>query len=201
MKSTVSFCKEHPDIFFTRVDKGNITVAMDRQVYNNKMLALLNDKDTYSLVDKDPSPGIERKLNEILKKWLSKEYITKKKFFSLKTSDVPLLKAYGLPKIHKKDFPFRLIVSSTNSALYKLASFLNDIIMNSLPHTSGHVANSFDLYDRLSGVKLRNSDIIFSLNVTSLFTNVPLDLTFQSISNIGGTLLPLILKCLYKNSW
>lgn len=81
MKSTISFRHKHLDIFFTKADKESIIIASDRHVYNNKIMALLNDKDTYMLVDKDSSPIIKRKLNEIFKKWLSKDYINKKVFY------------------------------------------------------------------------------------------------------------------------
>lgn len=143
---------------------------------------ILNDKDTYITVAKDPSPTIEKKLNEFLKRWLDNDYISKKQFYCLKTTGAPLPKAYGLPKVHKKDIPFRLIVSATNSALYKLASFLNEIIKNSLLLTDYHATNSFELYDRLVGKRLRDSNIILSLDAVSLFTNVPTELALEGIS-------------------
>jgi len=41
--------------------------------------------------------------------------------------------------------------------------------------------NSSDLYKSLSG-RILNSDVLISLDVTSFFTNVPLDLAIDSIS-------------------
>jgi len=84
-----------------------------------------------------------------------------------------------LPKVHKKN---RIIVSSVNTALYFLASFLQDIISDSLEISNKHIANSLDFYNSLSGRQVRDTDILISLDVTSLFTNVLLDLAFESIS-------------------
>jgi len=42
--------------------------------------------------------------------------------------------------------------------------------------------NSFDIYNRLSGMKVSDSDVLVSLDVVSLFTNVPLDLAMNSVS-------------------
>jgi len=92
-------------------------------MYNDKVLGLLNNKDTYEVVNKDPSKNIEKKLNNLLKEWLKKNYINKKDYFLLRSSDASLPKAYGLPKIHKHNYPLRMIVSSTNGALYNLTSW------------------------------------------------------------------------------
>jgi len=43
-KLTTSFCKNNPNIIFTRADKGNVTVALKKDIYINKIEELLNDK-------------------------------------------------------------------------------------------------------------------------------------------------------------
>jgi len=45
-KSTVNFNKEHPNIIFTKADKGNITVVLEREFCIKKMEELLGDTDT-----------------------------------------------------------------------------------------------------------------------------------------------------------
>jgi len=59
-KSTNSFCKNNPDIIFTRADKGNVTVALNKTVYNKKMEELLQDKNTYEIVKKNLINSIEK---------------------------------------------------------------------------------------------------------------------------------------------
>jgi len=72
-------------------------------------------------------------------------------------------------------------VSSINTALYPLASYLQKIISNSLVHDNKQVKNSFELYNSLSGTRICNTHILISLDVISLFTNVPQDLAINSI--------------------
>jgi len=43
--STLRFCKNNPNIIFTRADKGNVTVAVNREEYINKIELMLQDKD------------------------------------------------------------------------------------------------------------------------------------------------------------
>jgi len=180
---TVKFCKNNPNVIFTRADKGNVTVAIDKIDYLNKMETMLKDQNTYMLINKDPMKNIEKCLNTRLKKWFQNNYITKQTYFSLFSSDSALPKAYGLPKIHKKNYPYRIIVSSINTALYKLASFLQSIITSSLPHDKRQIKNSFELYGTLSGKRICNTHKLISLDVVSLFTNTPQALAINSITN------------------
>ena len=49
------------------VDKGVAMVIMDQQDYNNKAQALLQDTNTYRVLNKDPTPQIKSKLITLLK--------------------------------------------------------------------------------------------------------------------------------------
>jgi len=99
---TKKFCQENPEVIFTRADKGSITlVALNKNDYIRKMEDLLSDTNTYTLVKKDPSTSIEKKLNDLIKYWYKKEYITKSIMLQLRSSDSLLPKAYGLPKIQR----------------------------------------------------------------------------------------------------
>jgi len=189
LKSTKEFIRNNPDILFTRADKGNATVVLNTNTYIQKMEELLSDRETYIVVNKNPTPTIEKNLNDTLKKWLHRELISKKEFFRLRSSDSLLPKAYGLPKIHKVNCPFRIIVSSINTTLYSFAKFLQDIIASGSPTCTSHVSNSFELCVALSGLRIGDDQILVSFDVVSLFTNVPLDLALHSIEkrwiNIG----------------
>jgi len=65
---TRKFCHKNPNIIFTRADKGNTTIALNKITYINAMEEALKDVNTYTIVNKDPSLSIERKLNDIVKK-------------------------------------------------------------------------------------------------------------------------------------
>jgi len=79
------------------------------------------DINTYIIVKKDPSIAMEKKLNEMIKKWYKENYIIKKEILQLRSSDLILPKAYSLSKIHKENTSLRIIVPSVTK-------------YNSLPH-------------------------------------------------------------------
>ena len=49
------------------VDKGVAMVIMDQQDYDNKAQALLQDTNTYKVLNKDPTPQLKNKLITLLK--------------------------------------------------------------------------------------------------------------------------------------
>jgi len=177
---TKKFVCENPEIIFTRADKGNITVALNKNDYIKKMEELLNYTTTYTLITRDPSTSVEKKLNDLLKHWYNKEYINKFELLKMRSSDSLLPKAYGLPKIHKTNAPLRIIVSSINT-LYPLGKYLNKIISDNIPSSNYQVRNGFELCHALSRKTLPDNCKFFSFDVTSLFTNVPIELAIDSI--------------------
>ncbi|XP_011646862.1 uncharacterized protein LOC105433306 [Pogonomyrmex barbatus] len=123
-------------------------------------------------------------------------------------SNGTLPRVYDLSKIHKQDFPFRLIVSCVDSPLYALASSLNKLIMKSIPKSDTGIDNSFQLIQKLSNVHIDDDFSLISLDVKSLFTNVPFDLGMDSISKRWDDIAPNcdipkeeFLKAIYKQTF
>ena len=58
--------KTDKDIVILPADKGRVTVAMDRTDHHDKMNELVNDKQTYEELKRDPTPALQRKLNSKL---------------------------------------------------------------------------------------------------------------------------------------
>jgi len=85
-----------------------------------------------------------------------------------------------LPKLHKKDHPLRVIASSLKSPLYELALFLHNIIKCSVSEAESSVGNSFKLVNDLNGKMMVSGS---TLDVVSLFTNVPCEFVCEGIIN------------------
>lgn len=182
-KLTQQFIKQHPNIIFTRADKGNITVAIDKNEYLSQMKNALNDPNTYTVVEKNPTKKIENELNNRLKHLLNKKYITSQQYHSLRSSDKLIPKVYGTPKTYKIGYPLRIIISSVNSPLYSVGNFIHNILKKSLPKARSFVENSFTLSGTLSNQKIDDPFILMSLDVVSMFTNVSTDLALKGIEN------------------
>jgi len=181
LNCTKKFVKENPDILFTRADKGNATVAMDLSHYKNSMNDILSDPNTYIVIKKDPIKKLFSSMKSLLSGWLKNEYIDIRLYRKMLTTDGVLPRAYGLPKLHKKDYPLRVIISSLKSPLYELACFLHKTIKNSVMEADSSVGNSFNLVKELDGKLLEPGYTFASLDVISLFTNVPIEYAYDAI--------------------
>jgi len=170
---TKTFTKEHPEIFFTKADKGNTTVILNKKDYLNKMTDMLSDSHTYEIIHQDPTNNLTQKLRQLLTRWKNNGYIDISTYRKLLTTDGSLPRAYGLPKIHKQGYPLRIIVSSIGSPLYALSNFLHNTIKNSISTPNSFIKNSYHLVSKLSGITLDAQLQFAFLDVVFLFTNVP----------------------------
>lgn len=69
---TKEFLTNYPNIFVTKADKGNVTVALDKHEYLDKMKNLLLDTETYIEVNCDLTKKTISKLKVLLQHWLKK---------------------------------------------------------------------------------------------------------------------------------
>ena len=117
LRTIKSFINNHLNILNTNADKGNITVALDKNAYVSKMEEILSDTNTYAFVNKDPNKKLTRDLRTFLVRWKRDQFIDELTYRRLLTSDGIIPRAYGLTKIHKEGYPLRVIVSCV-SLLY-----------------------------------------------------------------------------------
>lgn len=147
------------------------------------MNSQLSDTDTYIVLTNDPTKKLTTELHSLLTRWIDSNYITPGQYKNLNCTVGIIPRAYGLPKIHKNDVPLRIIVSSLDSPLYNLSSFLHSILKESIPLASSFIKNSYDLVDKLFNIQIDEHLNLISLDVLSLFTNVPIDLAITNVNN------------------
>ena len=92
-----------------------------------------------------------------------------------------LAKCYGLPKIHKQDTPLRPIISWINSPTHFLVKILYYELKDSIKVPKSHLNGSLDLKKELEDLVVDDDHVLLSLDVSSLFTNVPCDLVLKSL--------------------
>ena len=175
--------KSDPNIIITRPDKGKGVVILDRVPFETKVDNILNDNNTFKRIDGDLFSLIiklEDKFNRILR--TIKSNIGENLYKSLYASGTRPGILYCLPKIHKVNTPLRPIISSINTAGYKIAKFL-------VPFLSNLTVNDYTLKDSatfvnyIKDLNLPPGFVMSSFDVTNLFTNVPLKETTEIILN------------------
>ena len=93
---------------------------------------------------------------------------------------------YGLPKIHKENIPRRPILSMVRSAQHELAKSLGEVLQPVLDSLSHFVVKDFFTFAESIRAKTPTSEdnIMASLDIKILFTNVPLTETIEICAHL-----------------
>ncbi|XP_039433524.1 uncharacterized protein LOC120415946 [Culex pipiens pallens] len=182
------FLRENDQLYVTRADKGNKVVVIGAEEYRRKMRELVNDTTTYRQLEGDPTHTILSDLNTLVKQWWTDKQISgpKKRELLLFHCNPPRI--YGLPKIHKPNRPLRPVVSTIGTATYKMAKFLAGILGHLVGKTNSHVRSSFTFAEEISKVEVPDGCVMYSLDVVSLYTNIPVDKIYRCIKARYGEL-------------
>ena len=174
-KALIDLSKNN-EISIFKADRGNCTVILDRTEYYEKLLLLLKDETTYKAIKQDQTKSIEKRLNAFIFDLLKRDRITKQQYYFLPSSDSCAPRLYALPKVHKKDFPMRPIVSFINLPLYNLSKYLSKLLSPLVGKTKFTVKNSYQFADLLKDVNVESNECMVSFDVVSLFTKIPVNL-------------------------
>ena len=148
-------------------------MVMDHNDYSSKLEAMLEDRDTYQPVAKDPTAALERKMNSVLLDLRRAGRLPGNTYYQLHSSAGQVPRLYGLPKVHKQDVPLRPIVSFVSSPTYQLSKFLTSLLSPIVGLSDHHVRNSQHFVQCVNTQKLRDIEVLVSFNVVSLFPRVP----------------------------
>ncbi|XP_078355921.1 uncharacterized protein LOC144640707, partial [Oculina patagonica] len=171
--------KTDDNIVILPADKGRVTVVMDKTDYYHKMDALVNDKQTYEVLKRDPTPALQRKLNNKLLTLKKTDAFDNQRYYRLRCSVPQPPKLYGLPKLHKPGIPMRPIVSFCGSPTYQLSKYLTTILQPLTDESRRKLQSTENFIDAIKTVQIPDDYKLVSFDVKSLFTSIPLQLALQ----------------------
>ena len=149
------------------------------------MLAILSDERKFKRRLKIENIDItEDRIKKHLDLLLNLGFINLQMYNSLKPCGSSHPYIYGLPETHKSGMPLRPILSMNQSPYHKLARWLVDIISPiSAKFSRFSLKDHFQLVNYLNDLETVDG-LMCSVDVQSLFTNVPLHETVNYIGEI-----------------
>ena len=171
--------RNHPDIVTLKTDKDNVTVVMNKNDYDNQIFKMLHDQSKFQPLKCDTTIATEKTFNTFVSGLKQNKKISTRDEFALKSSDGRAPRLYGLPKIHKQGIPLRSIVSFVESPTYNLSKEIARILSHLVGRSEHHVKNSYDFVEFSNTIKVGDNESIFSFDVVSLFTKIPVDLAME----------------------
>ena len=163
-----------------RSDKGNAVVIMNRKDYICGMNNIINDQSKFKLLTEDPTSLRDGQLQRFLRKLKNEVFFNDDVCKSVYPTGSRPARMHDLPKLHKTfdSVPaFRPILSSIGSYNYQLAKFLGKLLHDVIPNDHS-TKDTFSFVEKLKSVSVTNKYMV-SYNVTSLFTNIPLEETIN----------------------
>ena len=100
-------------------------------MYIERVKTMLEDEDIYMKILKVPTSKINDNLRQLLA-GKKQNYIFESTYRSLYCSDDNISSDYALPKAHKINCSFRIIISFLDSTLFNLGMFLHGLIVKSI---------------------------------------------------------------------
>ena len=148
---------------------------MSRQDKLNEGQVLLNDLNNYRPLDKPMVETTTKKAQQLIKTLLSEGHIDKTtaKWLSL-TPDPPRIPVfYTLTKIHKPTPVGRPIISGCSGPTERISAFVDHLIQPIAQLQASYLKDTTDFINFIERIKLPKSAILVSMDVTSLYTNIP----------------------------
>ena len=181
---------KNKDIVIQKADKGNSVVIVDKDTYIKRMENLLSDQRKFEKVTLKNDAFLnfvvnqKKRIDTIFKNLVDSNSMSKEMRKFVKPVGTRPGIMYGNCKVHKQQvdscLPFRPMLSALQTPTYNLDKFLVPIL-NPLTKNEYIVRDSFQFAEEIC--EQDPTLTMGSLDVDSLFTNIPLDETIDICIN------------------
>ena len=138
---------------------------------------------TYEILKRDPTPALQRKLNNKLLTLKKTDKIDFRRYNRLRCSVPQPPKLYGLPKLHKPNIPMRPIVSFCGSPTYQLSKYSTNVLKPLTDESRHKLQSTENFIDAIKTIQIPDDHKLVSFDVKSLFTSIPLQLALDCTEN------------------
>jgi len=165
----------------TRADKGNSLVIIPTTLYESKIDDFIQGNN-FQISNTNPTKSFQSQVRKVINnsKTLIPPY-SKWKHINMNPT-APSIK--GQIKLHKPGHPIRPVVNWKGAPSYKLARLFTQKIKMMAPLPSTHnLGNTRDLIKKLENTPILPQFALASLDITNLYTNIPIKGTREIIAN------------------
>ena len=153
-KTALKRLMRNHNVVISKPDKGDTTVVMNTEHYLDLSRKHLSDKNTYQLLETDPTANFARQFNSYLDDYLRNQTI------------------YFMPKVHKDPLKLRPIVSCTNGPTYTASAYVDQLLEPLMRSVKSYLNNSMQLIHILRTLKVPPNAYLITLDIESLCTNI-----------------------------
>jgi hypothetical protein len=182
-RSALDNLKSRKDIVIKAADKGGSTVVMDTQWYQQECEKQLTNTNFYERLEEDPTELYAMQLQKKINRWKNKKWITTKIAAKLLPPEPKPGHFYGLPKIHKEGTPLRPIIPQCRALTTPLARYVDHVLQPIVQQLPSYIKDTNHHLEDLSDVNIPDNALLVTLDVKSLYTNIPHQFGIDSVHN------------------
>ena len=167
-------------LFIKPADKGGAVVVMDLKDYLAEGYKQLSDGNVYKKLSESKTLEYHNLIKSYLKHCYESDSDISRETFMYLTDFVPRTsRLYLLPKIHKnvQPPPERPVISSNGAPTERISQFVDFFLQPFVSKNRSYIKDTNDFLLKLQALgKLPENTILFSLDVVSLYTNIPTEM-------------------------
>ena len=168
-------------------DKGIGICIMSVEMYKEKMNVVTSLPQFVKLINnrvnaKNPIVKEEERVVDALKTLKDRGKLNEVQFNTLKPIGSQPPRLYGLAKVHKAHIPMRPVLSMPGSAYYKIGKYLSKFLAK-VPECTINTSTE-GINESIKHVSLKKDEQLVSFDVTSLYTNVPVEESIKHCTNL-----------------
>jgi hypothetical protein len=191
--------QDNHDLIIKEADKGGAIVLMDKDYYEEKIMEMLADKETYKEIPNNIDRKTLAKIAALTNKYDA--HLTEKEKDYLVNFENKNSLFYGLPKIHKSgeiiqavktqnqpyikirrpaDLKFRPIVAGPSCPTHRLSNMIDILLKPLLVHTRSYTRDDIDFLTKLP-TQIKDCETFATFDISSLYSNITHELGLQAV--------------------
>ena len=158
-----------------KADKGSNTVIMNRTEKIRETQVQLDNRDHYKPLEAPIVKNSQEKVNKIINQMHRGKHIDDmtKKWLKQTPSPPRIPIFYTLTKMHKPIPVGRPIISGCDGPTERISSFVDTLLQPIARTQPSYIKDTTDFINFLERTKIGQDTILVSMDVTSLYTNIP----------------------------
>ena len=163
------------NIVLKKADKGTTTVIMNKEDKLNEGQVQLDDIHKYRPLDKPIVSTTAKKVHRLIQSLHQEGHIDDMtaKWLSLTPDPTRIPVFYTLTEIHKLTPVGRPIILGCDGPTERISGFVDHLIQPIAQKQASYLKDTTDFLNFIEKTKLPKDTILVSMDVTSLYTNIP----------------------------
>ena len=174
-RQAIKELKQNTNINVKKADKGTTTVIMKTEDKLREGQILLDDDKNYEPLSSPMVSETSHRVKKLINALYHGKHIDEmtEKWLSLTPNPPRIPIFYTLTKIHKPNPVGRPIISGCDSATERISSFVDYLLQPIAKIQKSYLKDTTDFLNFLEKTKVAKDTILVSMDVTSLYTNIP----------------------------